>query len=190
MTQSPIVLLKPRRFEDARGWFSEVYSEAMMLRHGVETRFVQDNQSLSRAVGTVRGIHFQRAPHGQAKLVRCVRGAVMDYAVDLRRESPTFGDWVAARLSADIGEQLYIPVGFGHGFVTLEPDTEIAYKVSDIYAPDCDGGVRYDDPVIGIQWPLPSEGATVSDKDATLPLLADLDADFIYDGRPLLPLEG
>lgn len=185
MTSSPVILLKPRRFEDARGWFSEVYSEAMMRQHGVDDRFVQDNQSLSRKVGTVRGIHFQHPPHAQAKLVRCLRGSLIDYAVDLRRASPTFGRWVSALLTAENGEQLYIPVGFGHAFVTLQPDVEVAYKVSDVYAPDCDGGVRFDDPAIGIDWTLPAEGATVSEKDAELPLLSSLEAVFDYDGRPL-----
>lgn len=188
MTESPVFLLTPRRFEDARGWFSETYSQASMAKFGVNETFVQDNQSLSRQTGTVRGIHFQRPPHAQAKLVRCVRGSLIDYAVDLRRQSPTFGRWVSIRLSADGGEQLYIPVGFGHAFATLEPDVEIAYKVTDVYAPDCDGGVRWNDPKLAIEWPLPASGAVLSDKDAVLPSLDELDVDFAYDGRPLLPL--
>lgn len=189
MTESPVFLLTPRRFADARGWFSETFSQASMAKLGVNEAFVQDNQSFSRQTGTVRGIHFQRPPHAQAKLVRCVRGSLMDYAVDLRRQSPTFGRWVSARLTAEGGEQLYIPVGFGHAFVTLEPDVEIAYKVTDVYAPDCDGGVRWNDPKLGIEWPLPADGAVLSDKDAVLPGLDDLDVDFAYDGRPLLPLQ-
>ncbi|MFZ4166813.1 dTDP-4-dehydrorhamnose 3,5-epimerase [Brevundimonas sp. NPDC058933] len=188
MTESPVFLLTPRRFEDARGWFSETYSQASMAKFGVNETFVQDNQSFSRQTGTVRGIHFQRSPHAQAKLVRCVRGSLIDYAVDLRRQSPTFGRWVSVRLSADGGEQLYIPVGFGHAFATLEPDVEIAYKVTDVYAPDCDGGVRWNDPKLAIEWPLPASGAVLSDKDAVLPTLDELDVDFAYDGRPLLPL--
>lgn len=188
MTESPVFLLTPRRFEDARGWFSETYSQASMAKFGVNETFVQDNQSFSRQTGTVRGIHFQRSPHAQAKLVRCVRGSLIDYAVDLRRQSPTFGRWVSVRLSADGGEQLYIPVGFGHAFATLEPDVEIAYKVTDVYAPDCDGGVRWNDPKLAIEWPLPASGAVLSDKDAVLPSLDELDVDFAYDGRPLLPL--
>ncbi|MNT29962.1 dTDP-4-dehydrorhamnose 3,5-epimerase [compost metagenome] len=118
-----------------------------------------------------------------------MRGSLIDYAVDLRRQSPTFGHWVSARLTAVGGEQLYIPVGFGHAFVTLEPDVEIAYKVTDVYAPDCDGGVRWNDPKLGIEWCLPADGAVLSDKDAVLPNLDDLDVDFAYDGRPLLPLQ-
>ena len=189
MNGSPVFLVTPRRFSDARGWFSETYSQAAMAARGVPETFVQDNQSFSVQTGTVRGIHFQRPPHAQAKLVRCLRGSLVDYAVDLRRQSPTFGRWVSARLTAEGGEQLYIPVGFGHAFVTLEPNVEIAYKVTDVYAPDCDGGVRWDDPQIGIEWPLPAEGAVLSDKDAVLPGLADLDVDFAYDGRPLSSLE-
>lgn len=188
MNGSPVFLFTPRRFSDARGWFSETYSQAAMSALGVPESFVQDNQSFSAQAGTVRGIHFQRPPHAQAKLVRCLRGALVDYAVDLRRSSPTFGRWVSARLTADGGEQLYIPVGFGHAFVTLEPNVEIAYKVTDVYAPDCDGGVRWDDPEIGIDWQLPSECAVLSDKDAVLPRLAELDVDFAYDGRPLAPI--
>jgi dTDP-4-dehydrorhamnose 3,5-epimerase len=184
----PVILIKTRRFGDERGWFSETYAEAKYAGLGVDVRFVQDNQSYSAQAGTLRGIHFQTPPHAQAKLVRCVRGAIMDYAVDLRRGSPTWGKWVAAELSADNGDQLYVPVGFGHAFVTLTPDTEVAYKVSDVYAPDCDGGVRWDDPDIGVDWPLPPSGPVLSDKDRALPLLGDFDSPFAYDGRPLQPL--
>ncbi|MFC0632433.1 dTDP-4-dehydrorhamnose 3,5-epimerase [Brevundimonas balnearis] len=184
----PVRYLKPRRFGDTRGWFSETYVRDRWAAAGVDTSFIQDNHSFSAAPGTVRGIHFQRPPHAQAKLVRCTRGAVMDYAVDLRAGSPTFGRHVGAELSADNGHQLYIPVGFGHAFVTLTPDVEIVYKVSDVYAPDCDGGVRWDDPDIGIDWPLPPHGATLSDKDARLPRLRDFDSPFAYDGAPLEPL--
>lgn len=185
---TPVVLLQPRRFGDDRGWFSETYVEARWRAAGVTDRFVQDNQSFSARAGTVRGIHFQRPPHAQAKLVRCVRGAILDYAVDLRAGSPTFGRHVVAELSAENGRQLYVPVGFGHAFLTLTSDAEVAYKVSDVYAPDCDGGVAWDDPDIGIDWPLPPEGATLSDKDARLPRLRDFDSPFAYDGAPLTPL--
>lgn len=185
---SSVVLIKTRRFGDDRGWFCETYAEAKFAALGVADRFVQDNQSYSAQAGTIRGIHFQRPPHAQAKLVRCLRGAIMDYAVDLRRGSPTYGRHVSAELSADNGEQLYVPVGFGHAFVTLTPEAEVAYKVSDIYAPDCDGGVRWDDPDIGIPWPLPASGPVLSDKDRALPLLRDFDSPFAYDGRPLQPL--
>ncbi|CAN5211072.1 dTDP-4-dehydrorhamnose 3,5-epimerase [soil metagenome] len=166
----------------------ETYSEATALVAGIADRFVQDNQSFSAAAGTVRGIHFQRPPNAQAKLVRCVRGSILDYAVDLRRGSPTYGQHVAAKLTAAGGEQLYIPVGFGHAFVTLEPDVEVAYKVSDVYAPDCDGGIVWSCPTIGIDWPLPASGPVLSDKDKILPTLAEFDSPFEYDGLPLEPL--
>ncbi|MBU2233088.1 MAG: dTDP-4-dehydrorhamnose 3,5-epimerase [Alphaproteobacteria bacterium] len=183
-----VKLLQPRRFGDDRGWFMETYSEASALEAGIDVRFVQDNQSFSAAEGTIRGLHFQRPPHAQAKLVRCVRGSIMDYAVDVRRGSPTYGQYVAAELTAKGGEQLFVPVGFAHGFVTLEPNVEIAYKVSGLYAPDCDGGIVWNDPMIGIDWPLPETGAVLSDKDKVLPTLARFDSPFDYDGRPLLPL--
>jgi dTDP-4-dehydrorhamnose 3,5-epimerase len=183
-----VKLLETKRFGDSRGWFAETYSEAKLAREGINCRFVQDNQSRSTFTGTIRGIHFQRPPHAQAKLVRCLRGAVMDYAVDLRRGSPTYGRHVAAELSEDNGRQLFIPVGFGHAFVTLTPDAEIAYKVSDIYALDCDGGVIWNDPTIAIDWPLPTSGPVLSDKDAALPGLDDFDSPFEYDGHPLTPL--
>lgn len=184
----PVKLIQCRRFGDQRGWFSETYVEARWRAAGVDTRFVQDNQSFSAAAGTLRGIHYQRPPHAQAKLVRAVRGAIMDYAVDLRAGSPTFGRWVSAELSAENGRQLYVPVGFGHAFITLTPDVEVAYKVSDAYAPDCDGGVVWDDPEIGIDWPLPPQGPTLSGKDAGLPRLKDFASPFDYDGQPLVPL--
>ena len=185
----PVRLLTPRRFGDARGWFSETYTEGWAAAHGIDVHFVQDNHSYSADAGTLRGLHFQAPPHGQAKLVRCVRGAIADYAVDVRRDSPTWGQWVAAELSADNGRQLFVPVGFAHAFITLTPDVEVIYKVSDVYAPQCDGGVAWDDPDIGIDWPLPPTGPVLSDKDRKLPRLKDFDSPFEYDGRPLLPLE-
>jgi dTDP-4-dehydrorhamnose 3,5-epimerase len=183
-----VKLLKPRRFGDDRGWFMETYSEKAALAAGVTDRFVQDNQSFSAFEGTIRGLHFQRPPHAQGKLVRCVRGSIMDYAVDLRRGSPTYGEHVAARLTEAGGEQLYVPVGYGHAFVTLEPNVEVAYKCTDVYAPDCDGGVLWSCPTIGIDWPLPASGPVLSDKDKVLPTLAEFDSPFEYDGRPLEPL--
>lgn len=166
----------------------ETYSDAAALAAGIDVRFVQDNQSFSAAAGTIRGLHFQRPPHAQAKLVRCVRGAIMDYAVDIRRGSPTYGQYVAAKLTADGGEQLFVPIGFAHAFVTLDAEVEVAYKVSDVYAPDCDGGIIWNDPTVGIDWPLPKSGAVLSDKDRVLPTLAEFDSPFDYDGRPLQPL--
>jgi dTDP-4-dehydrorhamnose 3,5-epimerase len=182
------VLIRPARFGDARGWFMETYSEAAALAIGIGSRFVQDNQSFSAFEGTIRGLHYQRPPHAQAKLVRCVRGSIMDYAVDIRRGSPTYGRHVAALLTAKGGEQLFVPIGFAHGLVTLEPDVEVAYKVTDIYSPDCEGGVAWNDPNIGINWPLPASGAVLSDKDQGLPALAEFESPFEYDGWPLAPL--
>jgi len=184
MTSTP-VLLRPRRFHDARGWFSETYSKASAATCGIDLTFVQDNHSFSAAVGTVRGLHFQRPPRAQAKLVRCTRGSIIDYAVDIRRGSPTLGRFVSALLTAEGGEQIFVPVGFAHGFVTLEPDVEVAYKVTDFYAPDCDGGLVWDDPDIGIDWRLPASGASLSDKDLALPRLAEFESPFEYDGAPL-----
>jgi dTDP-4-dehydrorhamnose 3,5-epimerase len=187
-SESPVLLITPKRFGDDRGWFSETYNAQSWSKLGVECTFVQDNHSLSRQKGTLRGIHFQTPPHAQDKLVRCTRGAIMDYAVDLRRGSPTYGQHVATELSADNGHQLFVPVGFGHAFVTLEPDTEVMYKVSDLYAPACDGGILWSCPSLAIDWPLPEGGPALSDKDKLLPSLADFDSPFSYDGRPLLPL--
>lgn len=181
------ILIKPKRFVDERGWFSETYKRREAAQLGIGEEFVQDNHSLSRPAGTVRGLHFQTPPHVQAKLVRCVRGRIMDYAVDLRKGSPTYGRHVATELSAENGWQLYIPVGFAHGFVTLEEDCEVAYKVSDYYAPAHDGGVRWDDPDIGIAWPLPASGPVLSPKDERLRLLAEFESPFPYDGEPLAP---
>lgn len=166
----------------------ETFSEQAARAARIETHFVQDNQSFSTSEGTIRGLHFQAPPHAQAKLVRCVRGSISDYAVDIRRGSPSYGKWVAAKLTAEGGEQLFIPVGFAHGFVTLESDVEVAYKVSDIYAPACDGGLVWNDPTIGIDWPLPETGPVLSDKDRMLPTLAKFESPFEYNGRPLEPL--
>lgn len=163
----------------------ESYSGRALARAGIDHDFVQDNHSYSALTGTIRGIHFQRPPHAQAKLVRCLRGAIMDYAIDLRRGSPSYGRHVAARLSASGAEQLYVPVGFGHAFITLEPDVEVAYKVSDVYAPDCEAGVIWNDPALAIDWPLPDSGPVLSNKDEVLPTLASLESPFEYDGTPL-----
>lgn len=182
-----ICLLRPRRFEDDRGWFSETWSRcSFAAATGTDVEFVQDNHSLSRQPYTLRGIHFQRPPHAQAKLVRCVRGRILDIAVDLRKGSPTFGTWQGVEMSAENGLQLYLPAGYGHGFLTLEPDCEVVYKVDDVYAPDCDGGTVWNDPDVGIDWGLPA-GATpvLSPKDAGLPRLADFDSPFSYDGVPM-----
>jgi len=197
---SPVQLIRPKRHGDARGWFTEFYSEPAFAALGITCRFVQDNHSLSQPRFTLRGLHFQAPPHGQDKLVRCIRGAIFDVAVDLRRGSPTYGRWVGAELSAENGHQLFIPIGFAHGFLTLAEDCEVTYKCSDTYAPDCDGGIRWDDPALapaggpadpagGIAWPMPAGALPeLSPKDAVQPPLADFDSPFPYDGRPLAPL--
>lgn len=182
---SATLLIETPRFGDERGWFSETWSRTKFSARGIDLDFVQDNQSYSAHAGTIRGIHFQTPPHAQAKLVRCVRGRIIDYAVDLRRGTPTYGQVAYAQLSAEDGRQLFIPVGFGHAFVTLEPDTEVAYKVSDVYAADCDGGIAWNCPDIGIDWKLPPTGPVLSDKDRLLPRLADFESPFAYDGVPM-----
>ncbi|WP_457580264.1 dTDP-4-dehydrorhamnose 3,5-epimerase [Ensifer canadensis] len=187
---SKVVLVRSKRFGDERGWFSETYNESAFSQRGISDRFVQDNHSLSVPVGTLRGLHFQTPPFAQAKLVRCIRGRIFDVAVDIRRASPTFGQWVGAELSAENGNQLYVPVGFAHGFVTLEPSAEVTYKVSNVYSPENDGGVRWNDAQIGVNWPLPEGIApTLSAKDEHQPLLRDFDSPFEYDGIPLEMIE-
>lgn len=167
-------LIEPVRHGDARGFFSESWNRRRMAEAGLDVDWVQDNHSLSAQVGTVRGLHFQTPPHAQAKLVRCGRGRLLDVAVDIRLGSPTYGRWVAEELSFENGKQLLIPAGFLHGFVTREPETEIIYKCSDYYAPDCDRAVRFDDPAIGIDWRLGDTAPVLSDKDAKAPLLSDI----------------
>jgi dTDP-4-dehydrorhamnose 3,5-epimerase len=147
---------------------------------GIDVDFVQDNHSLSSEAGVVRGMHFQRPPHAQAKLIRCTHGSVLDVAVDIRAGSPWFGKHVAVVLSAENGCQLYVPAGFAHGFCTLEPNSELQYKVSDYYAPDCDAGIMFDDSALGIDWPVAGGKAILSDKDRRLPKLADLPDQFVY----------
>lgn len=176
-----VILIKPKRFGDHRGFFAETYSRRTYSSLGVDIEFVQDNHSLSAVVGTVRGLHFQVPPHAQAKLVRCGRGAIFDVAVDIRVGSPTYGKWAGFTLSAENGEQLYVPAGFAHGFATLETDSEIIYKCSDYYAPETEGALHWDDPAIGIDWPIIGE-AILSQKDAKAPLLADLCSPFAFEG--------
>jgi dTDP-4-dehydrorhamnose 3,5-epimerase len=173
-----VKLISPPIFRDERGFFSETYSRRALAQAGIDREFVQDNQSLSRAKGVLRGLHFQIAPHPQGKLVRVTRGAIFDVAVDIRHGSPTFGQHVSALLSADNWSQLWIPEGFAHGFCTLEPDTEVIYKVTDFYAPESDRGLAWDDPDIDIAWPLSGAEAILSDKDRHHPRLRDLPAHF------------
>lgn len=173
-----LVVLTPARFGDARGFFSESWNRRRMQEHGIDLEFVQDNHSLSREVGTLRGLHFQSPPHAQAKLVRCGRGALFDVAVDIRRGSPTYGKWLGVELSAENGKQLLVPEGFLHGFITRAPDTEIIYKCTDYYAPECDGAVAWDS--CGIDWSF--EGTPkLSEKDADAVRLADFDSPFSYE---------
>lgn len=163
-----------RRHGDARGWFSETFRADVLARAGIVQPFVQDNQSFSAPKGTIRGLHFQLAPQAQAKLIRVLAGAILDVAVDLRRQSPTYGRHVAVTLDAEGGEQLYVPHGFAHGFCTLTPDTMVAYKVDAYYSPEHDRALVWNDPDIGIAWPLPEAEAVLSDKDRRAPRLADL----------------
>lgn len=169
-----VLLIKPRQFRDDRGFFSEVYSKRTMSAAGLDMEFVQDNHSYSAHAGTIRGLHFQKPPFTQAKLVRVVRGRVLDYAVDLRRASPDYGRHVVRELSASNWAQLFIPAGFAHAFCTLEPDTEVVYKVTDFYAPEADAGVHWADPDLAIQWPIAADKVVCSEKDARLPKLRDL----------------
>ena len=176
-----VLLITPRRFGDDRGFFAETWSARVLAEYITDAVFVQDNHSLSAKVGTVRGLHFQAPPHAQAKLVRCGRGALFDVAVDIRKGSPTYGRWFGAELSFENGQQLFIPVGFAHGFVTRAPDTEIVYKCSDYYAPETEGALRFDDPGIGIDWGLNGIEPVLSDKDAAAGSLADFDSPFIFE---------
>ena len=176
-----VVILTPRRFGDERGFFSESWNRRVMADLGLDIDFVQDNHSLSRDIGTVRGLHFQAPPHAQAKLVRCGRGRLFDVAVDIRKGSATFGQWVGVELSFENGRQLLIPEGFLHGFVTRAPDTEIIYKCSDFYAPDADGAVRFDDPELGIDWGLEGITPKLSAKDEAAPLMRDFDSPFTWE---------
>lgn len=183
-----VVLVVPPKFEDARGWFSETWNDRTYDVLKVQSPFCQDNHSLSRQAGTIRGLHFQRPPDAQAKLVRCLRGRIFDVAVDIRKDSPTFGQWVGAELTAERGNQLFIPRGYAHAFLTLEDDVEVAYKVDAYYAPQSDGGIIWNDPDLAIDWPVLDLAPLLSDKDAKLPRLKDIRVDFPYDGNPLLPL--
>ncbi|WP_230533386.1 dTDP-4-dehydrorhamnose 3,5-epimerase [Microvirga roseola] len=175
-----VVVLTPRRFGDHRGWFSETYSTRAFAPVLGDIVFVQDNQAFSSARGTLRGLHFQRPPAAQAKLIRVIRGSIFDVAVDLREGSPTYGRWVGETLTAGGGEQIFVPRGFAHGYCTLEPDTEVAYKVDEFYAPDCDAGLAWDDPTIGIAWPLPTSEIILSDKDRQLPAFSGFTSPFRF----------
>jgi len=179
---SGVLLLKSRYFHDARGYFVETFNARAADAAGLTAQFVQDNQALSLKRGTVRALHFQIPPRAQAKLVRVLRGSIYDVAVDLRSGSPSYGRWVAVTLSAQSGEQIFVPRGFAHGYCTLEDNTEVAYKVDDYYAPDCERGLLWNDPALGIAWPVAAAEAVLSDKDRKLPRFADFVSPFRYDG--------
>lgn len=172
-----VKLIKPQRLYDERGFFSETYNRQRLAAFGIEADFVQDNHSFSSVKGVVRGLHFQISPHAQGKLLRVTRGAIFDVALDIRRGSPTQGRHVSTVLSADNWVQLWIPVGFAHGFYTLDPDTEVLYKTTAYYSPECSHGIRWDDPALGIAWPDPQH-AVLSDADRNHPCFADLPVSF------------
>ncbi len=176
-----VVVLMPKRFGDDRGFFCESWNKDRMAAAGLDYDFVQDNHSVSAAVGTLRGLHYQAPPHAQDKLVRCGRGRLYDVAVDIRVGSPSYGQWAGVELSFENGKQLLVPKGFLHGFVTREPDTEIVYKCTDFYNDAADGAVRWDDPAIGIDWDLGGTEPVLSPKDKTAPLLSEIGTVFTYE---------
>ena len=173
-----VFIIEPRVFGDYRGYFMETYSSKVFHDLGIDNVFVQDNQSYTKEKGTLRGIHFQNNPMAQSKLVRVVNGAVMDVAVDLRKGSPTYKQWVAVELSADNKRMLFIPRGFGHGFVTLTNDVEFVYKVDNLYSKECDRGIRYDDPAIGVEWGV--SNPILSEKDMHSPCIGESDCNFVF----------
>jgi dTDP-4-dehydrorhamnose 3,5-epimerase len=176
-----VKLLVPQIHRDARGFFSETWSRRDLEAAGIATEFVQDNHSLSAEIGTLRGLHFQAPPHAQGKLLRVARGAVFDVAVDIRVGSPTYGQHVTAILSAENWTQIWIPAGFAHGYCTLEPNTEVIYKVTDYYAPECDRGLQWDDATLGIRWPVDPASVRLSDKDRKQPALKEMPPAFVFE---------
>jgi dTDP-4-dehydrorhamnose 3,5-epimerase len=175
-----VILIAPKKIGDSRGYFMETFRQALFDEHVGDVAFVQDNQSLSAEVGTVRGLHFQLDPKAQGKLVRCIAGALLDVAVDIRRGSPTYGRHVAVELTAENGRQLWVPPGFAHGFCTLAPNTEISYKVTNYYSAEHDRGLLWNDPELGINWPVDADKAALSDKDRKQPSLSALGPAFTY----------
>ena len=169
-----VILVTPKRHGDARGFFSETYRAEAFEEAGIPGPFIQDNHAYSQQPGVLRGLHFQKPPHAQAKLVRCTQGAIYDGAVDIRQGSPTYGRYVGAELSAENGAQLYVPEGFAHGYLTLTPDCHVQYKTSAYYAPETAGGLAWDDPELGIEWPMEGLDIILSDKDKILPPLSAL----------------
>ena len=181
-------IIIPKRHVDDRGWFRETFHEKRLSDAGITCRFVQDNQSSSKRAGTLRGLHFQLPPAAQAKLVTVVKGRILDVAVDIRRGSPTFGRHVSVELSSECGRQLYIPIGFAHGFLTLEDEVVVMYKVSDYYSRAHENGIRWNDPEIAFPWPLKDTAIITSDKDRRLPTLKEFASPFAFEGRSLGPL--
>lgn len=173
-----VVVVEPQVFGDHRGWFSEAYSKVKFQELGINYDFVQDNQSMSAQKDTLRGLHFQNNPKAQTKLIRCTKGAILDVAVDIRKGSPTYKQWIAVELTADNHKQLLIPKGFAHGFVTLTDNVEVQYKVDEYYAPECDRSIRFDDPELGVDWGI--DEPILSEKDLKAPLLKDSDYNFVY----------
>lgn len=174
-----VVILEPTVYGDHRGWFMETYNEADLLEKGINIKFVQDNQSFSSVKGTLRGLHYQLNPKAQTKLVRCTKGAIYDVAVDIRKGSSTFGKWFGLELTEENKKQLLIPKGFAHGFMTLTEDVEVQYKVDELYAPECDRGIIWNDPEIGVEWPIDVK-PILSTKDENAPLLNDTENNFVY----------
>lgn len=175
-----VTLLTPRHIGDERGYFAETFRSDLFAQHVGVHDFIQDNESMSAKAGTIRGLHFQSDPHAQGKLVRCTAGALFDVAVDIRSGSPTYGQWVGETLTPANGRQLWVPPGFAHGFCSLEPDTVICYKVTGYYSAECDKGLAWDDPAIGIIWPDAADPETLSAKDRKQPLLSALPAYFTW----------
>jgi dTDP-4-dehydrorhamnose 3,5-epimerase len=178
-----ILLIEPSKHGDRRGFFSETYRNDLLRQHDVNADFLQDNHVYSAQRGVLRGLHFQIPPHAQGKLVRCVRGSILDIGVDIRAGSPTFGHHVAVELSAENWMQLWVPPGFAHGYVTLEQDCEVIYKTTDYYAKDCERGLAWDDPALGIDWRIARSNLVISDKDTTNPPLTGIQPFFRYDRR-------
>lgn len=174
-----VLIVEPKIFGDHRGWFMETFNNAFFQEAGIQLNFVQDNQSFSAVKGTLRGLHYQLNPKAQAKLVRCNKGAIFDVAIDIRKGSPTFGKWFGIELTAENKKQLLIPKGFAHGFMTITDDVEVQYKVDGLYAPECEGGIIWNDPIIGIKWPM-EINPVLSAKDEKAPTLQEAEINFIY----------
>ncbi len=178
----PPLLITPRRFGDARGWFAETYQSQRFAALGLDMAFVQDNEAFTASANTLRGLHYQAPPHAQAKLVRCVTGRILDVIVDIRKGSPTFGRHQAVELSADNGTMLFVPVGYAHAYLTLSENTLVSYKVTGFYAKEAEGGVRFNDPALSVDWPVEPSALLINDRDRNWPDLSEAATPFAYDG--------